>query len=46
MNSKRINEISDAFDDWDGESLTQMKEQLGSKFSWEELKLYRASLII
>ncbi len=46
MEAKRINEISDAFDDWDGESLSEMKAELGSKFSWEELKVYRASLII
>ncbi len=42
--SEKINALSDAFDDYDGGSLTDLKKQVGDDFSWEELKLYRASL--
>ena len=42
----RINELSDIFDEYDGMSLTPLKEKVGEDFSWEELKLYQASLII
>lgn len=42
----RINEIAAIFDDYDGMSLTPLKEKVGDDFSWEELKLYQASLII
>lgn len=42
----RINELSDIFDQYDGMSLTPLKEKVGDDFSWEELKLYQASLII
>lgn len=46
MDAKRINELSDIFDEYDGGSLKDLKEQLGNKVTWDELKLYRASLII
>lgn len=46
MPSERINELSDIFDEYEGSSLTPLKEKAGDAFSWEELKLYRASLII
>lgn len=46
LDSKRINALSDLFDDYDGGSLTELKEKVGKKFTWDELKLYRASLII
>ncbi|MFT5780171.1 MAG: GTPase SAR1 family protein [Crocinitomicaceae bacterium] len=46
MDSKRINQLSDVFDEYDGKSLTALKEKYGTKFTWDELKLYRASLII
>jgi hypothetical protein len=46
MDPKRINELSDLFDEYDGMSLTPLKEAAGNQFTWEELKLYQASLII
>jgi hypothetical protein len=46
MDAKRINQLSDVFDEYDGKSLTALKEKYGTKFTWDELKLYRASLII
>ncbi len=46
LDSKRINALSDVFDDYDGGSLTDLKEKVGQKFTWDELKLFRASLIV
>lgn len=46
MEAERINELYDLFEEYNGMSLTPLKEQVGDKFTWEELKLYRASLII
>ena len=46
LESKRINQLSDVFDDYEGGSLTDLKEKVGRKFTWDELKLYRASLIV
>ncbi|MFZ9028954.1 MAG: helix-turn-helix domain-containing protein, partial [Crocinitomicaceae bacterium] len=46
MEAKRINELYDIFEEYDGGSLTPLKEQVGKKFTWDELKLYRASLLI
>ena len=42
----RIIALSDIFDQYDGMSLTPLKEKVGDDFTWEELKLYQASLII
>ncbi|MCH2223592.1 MAG: helix-turn-helix domain-containing protein [Crocinitomicaceae bacterium] len=44
MSADRKNALSDVFDDYDGGSLGELKERVGNKFSWEELKLYQASL--
>ena len=46
MDSKTMNELSDIFDDYHEASLSPLKEQVGEKYTWEELKLYQASLII
>lgn len=46
MDSSRINELSDIFDEFDGTSLTPLKNQAGDKFTWDELKMYRASLLL
>lgn len=46
MDSKRRNQLSDLFEENDGVSVSALKEKFGSKFTWDELKLYRASLII
>jgi uncharacterized protein YpbB/GTPase SAR1 family protein len=45
MDQKRINELADLFGDYQGSSLTPLKEQLGDAVSWEELKLYQASTL-
>ncbi|PHR28691.1 MAG: helicase [Fluviicola sp.] len=45
LDAKRINQLSDVFDEYDGGSLSDLKEKVGRKFTWDELKLYRASLI-
>jgi uncharacterized protein YpbB len=46
MEKKRINEISELLSDLNLTSLTKVKEQIGDEISWEELKLYQASMII
>lgn len=46
LEQDRINALSDIFDQYDGMSLTPLKEKVGNDFTWEELKLYQASLII
>jgi uncharacterized protein YpbB len=45
MDAKRISELSDLFGDYQGTSLTPLKEQLGDAVTWEELKLYQASTL-
>ena len=40
----KIAELAKAFEDFDGESLTNLKEKHGEAFTWGELRLYRASL--
>ncbi len=44
MPDERIREIAEIFKDFDGESLNPLKEKHGDKITWDELKLYRASL--
>jgi len=46
MEKKRINEISELLSDLNLTSLTKLKEEIGDEISWEELKLYQASMII
>jgi len=46
MDGKMINALSDIFDEYEGGSLSPLKEQVGSKYSWDELKLYQASLLV
>ena len=46
MPEERIRELEDYFDSYTENSLTPLKEQLGNKVTWEELKLYRASTIV
>jgi hypothetical protein len=46
MDAKRRNKLSDLFEENDGMSVSDLKDKFGSKFTWDELKLYRASLII
>jgi len=46
MPEERIRELEYYFDGYTENSLTPLKEQLGDKVTWEELKLYRASTIV
>jgi len=41
----KVEELRVAFQDFKGESLGELKEIHGDKFSWDELKLYKASLV-
>ncbi|WP_417352925.1 helix-turn-helix domain-containing protein [Flavobacterium alkalisoli] len=40
----KIKALAEAFKDFDGESLTSLKEKYGDDFTWGELRLYKASL--
>jgi uncharacterized protein YpbB len=42
MSPKRISELATMFDGFEGTSLSPLKEKLGNKVTWEELKLYQA----
>ena len=44
MPTERISELADIFEGYAELSLTPLKEKVGDAFSWDELKLYRASL--
>ena len=44
MLEDKIEILTKAFYGYKEESLTPMKEQLGDDFSWEELKMFKASL--
>jgi uncharacterized protein YpbB len=46
MSPKRINELGNLFEGYEGSSLTPLKEKLGNKVTWDELKLYQASTLI
>lgn len=46
MDEKRIREIEDYFEGYEGSSLTPLKERLGNKVSWDELKLVQASKML
>ena len=40
----KITELCEAFKHYKEESLTGMKEQFGDKYSWDELRMFKASL--
>ncbi len=42
MSPKRIGELEQLFDGFEGNSLNPLKEKIGSKATWDELKLYQA----
>ena len=42
--NERILEIAVIFRDFEGESLNPLKEKYGDKFTWDELKFYKAGL--
>ena len=43
LSEEKINELVTYFKGYQEESLTPLKEKLGDKVTWDELKLYRAS---
>ena len=46
MDGKKISALFDLFEEYDGGSMTPLKEIAGNKFTWDELKLYQASLLV
>jgi uncharacterized protein YpbB len=40
----KINQLSKAFEGYTEESLNALKEKVGTEFTWEELRLFKASL--
>ena len=42
----KIQELEDAFHGYTEESLNGLKEKYGNKFTWDELKIFKASLNI
>lgn len=44
MPQDKITELSEAFKHYKEESLTGMKEQFGDKYTWDELRMFKASL--
>jgi uncharacterized protein YpbB len=40
----KIQELAEAFKDYKEETLNGLKEQYGDKFTWDELKMFKASL--
>jgi hypothetical protein len=47
IDKEKRNALCDLFEDhYEGGSLTPLKEQVGDKYTWDELKLYQASLLI
>jgi hypothetical protein len=41
---EKIKSLAKAFEDYKEESLNALKEQVGDQFTWDELKLFKASL--
>ena len=46
MSPKRINELANMFEGFEGTSLSPLKEKLGNKVTWDELKMYQASTMV
>lgn len=44
LNEDKLQSLAKAFDGYQEESLNALKEQVGDQFSWDELKLFKASL--
>jgi GTPase SAR1 family protein len=44
LSQDKIKELREAFKHYKEESLTAMKDQFGDKYSWDELRMYKASL--
>ena len=41
---EKIQELTKIFKDYKEESLNELKEQVGNKYTWDELKMFKASL--
>jgi hypothetical protein len=46
MRQERYDEIKSSLQNFQGETITEMKELLGESFSWEEVKLFRAHQLL
>ncbi len=46
MEAKKISALYDVFEEFEGGSLTPLKTKVGDKFTWDEIKLYHASLLV
>ena len=46
MDGKTISALYDVFDEYEGGALAPLKEIVGDKFTYDELKLYQASLLV
>ena len=47
MDKEKRNALYDLFEDhYEGGSLTPLKDHVGDEFTWDELKLYQASLLV
>ena len=44
MPSEKVQALAKAFENYNEESLNPLKEKVGDAFSWDELKIYKASL--
>jgi len=44
LSEEKVQELSEIFKDYKEESLNGLKEQYGDRFSWDELKMFKASL--
>ncbi len=45
LSAEKIDALALAFEGYEEESLAPLKEKYGDEFTWEDLKLYRASLL-
>jgi uncharacterized protein YpbB len=46
FSDEKIEELAQVFQKFENESISTIKEKTGDQFSWDELKLFRASLIV
>ena len=44
LHEDKIKDLTEAFRDYKEESVSPLKEKYGDKFSWEELRMFKASL--
>jgi hypothetical protein len=44
LTDDKIRELDKAFEGYDEDSLNPLKEKYGNTFTWDELKLFKASL--